>query len=224
VWPAAWKEVHFFSIHYNRGPLYYRTNFPLRSELGGSGLTGEATPYYLFHPHAPARVKALVPQSKLIALLRDPIERAYSHYQNNRRYGHEQLSFEDAIAREDRVWPTEVAALAAHPTRYRYHHHHHLYVHRGMYAEQLERWYAHFERSQLLVLRSEDLFADPASVYQTVLDFLGLPPFRPTVFGNHNPSTGPAIPAAARSLLAGRFDESNARLERLVGREMRWTR
>ncbi len=78
ILPAVRKELHFFDDHYRRGLGWYRSQFPTRGARGT--ITGEATPYYLSHPHAPARIQRLLPQARLIVLLRNPVERAISHY------------------------------------------------------------------------------------------------------------------------------------------------
>ena len=163
-WP---KELHFFDEHYGRGLDWYRTFFPLAAERklyrmrGRDIVAGEATPYYLFHEAVPARVVASVPDVRLIALLRDPIERAYSHYQLMRRTGREKLSFADAIAAEEKRLSNqdltaELQVKNAKGDRVHHHHRHRAYLSRGLYADQLERWFAHFPREQLLVIRAED--------------------------------------------------------------------
>jgi Sulfotransferase domain len=87
VMPPSHKEVHFFDRNYQRGLGFYRRLFPLaihRSvrarRLGAKVLTGEATTYYLLHPAVPSRVSAVLPDARLIVMLRDPVDRAYSHY------------------------------------------------------------------------------------------------------------------------------------------------
>src|SRR6266480_7948081 len=95
----SWKEVSFFDRHYARGEAWYRGNFPNSLRARGK-LVGEASPSYLFHPLAPERVAGLVPEAKLIALVRNPVDRAYSHYQHEVALGREPLSFEDAVAAE----------------------------------------------------------------------------------------------------------------------------
>src|SRR5579885_2674785 len=99
--PAVIKEVHFFDNNYERGVGWYRTQFPFLIEksiaknIGQQNfITGEASPYYLFHPHVPERAAKVVPGAKLIVLLRNPIDRAYSHYYHEVELGHEKLSFE----------------------------------------------------------------------------------------------------------------------------------
>jgi hypothetical protein len=218
----SWKEVCFFDRHYERGARWYRGQFPnaLRRQLaarrdGGRSLAGEASPSYLFHPEAPARVAALVPGVKLIALLRNPVDRAYSHYQHEVALGREQLSFEDALAAEE-------ARLAAEPEVGGWAWSEHTYFARGLYAEQLERWYACFPREQLLVLTTEGYAADPAATYARVLDFLGAAPHEleryPRVFSREYEQMAPATRAA----LAARYDEPNRRLAELLGGDPGW--
>ena len=107
---ASIKEVHFFDTpHFKQGLAWYRGHFPsafqryyVERSLKHGFVTGEASPYYLFHPHAPKRVAGLMPQMKLIVMLRNPVDRAYSHYHHEVAGGHEKLAtFEEAIACED---------------------------------------------------------------------------------------------------------------------------
>jgi hypothetical protein len=224
AWP---KELHFFDEKSWRGLDWYRSFFPtavarrVARLRGGDLVAGEATPFYLFHPFVPERVAATLPDVRLIALLRDPTERAYSHYQLMRRKGWEDLSFPEALAAEPERLAGEEPFLA--DPHYRNHHHrHHSYVARGLYAEQLERWLAHFPREQLLVLRAEDFLAHPAEVYAEVLGFLGLREWRLDDFTPRNRKPYAAIEPAARVLLEERFAEPNARLARLLGRDFGW--
>ncbi|MCI5147305.1 MAG: sulfotransferase, partial [Candidatus Electrothrix sp. AR3] len=73
------KEIHFFDHNYHCGANWYRSHFPLAGKLMRNRCLGEATPYYLCHPHAPSHIFDLLPRVKIIAILRDPVERAISH-------------------------------------------------------------------------------------------------------------------------------------------------
>lgn len=227
------KELHFFDTWYGEGLNWYRSFFPLlpTTELarlrGSNVVAGESTPYYLYHPLAPQRAAKAIPDTKLIALLRDPIERAYSHYQLMRRINREDLSFEEAVAAEDeRLAKIGDSFERAHETETGreglFHHRHHSYLDRGLYAEQLERWYAHFPREQILVIRSEDMQADPRAIYSQVLDFLGLSAWSPGNFVRRNRAKYAPIDPELRRSLEERFVEPNRRLAELLGRDFGW--
>ena len=108
--PIYIKEPHYFDIHFHKGIGWYRSHFPTAVEKYYARhvekhdlITGEASPYYLFHPRAPQRVAKTLPKAKLIILLRNPVDRAYSQYQHQlRQPGVEPLSFEEAIAYEEK--------------------------------------------------------------------------------------------------------------------------
>jgi hypothetical protein len=227
---VAWgKELHFFDEKFDNGLDWYRSFFPLEAyrsfvrKLGRDLVACEGTPYYLFHPSVPRRVAATTPDMRLIALLRDPVERAYSHYQLMKRTGREKLSFEDALAAEDERLAGERERLLSEPGFRAPHHRDHSYVARGLYADQLALWLAHFPREQLLVLRAEDFRARPVQGYAQALAFVGVRPWDPGDFvpwGNIG-SYAPIDPEV-RAQLEERFAEPNARLARLLGRDFGW--
>jgi hypothetical protein len=214
----SFKEVSFFDRHYARGERWYRAHLPIRR----SGLVGEASPSYLFHPLAPERVRRLVPHARLIALVRDPVDRAFSHYQHEVALGREELSFEDALAREDERMQGEVERMLRDPAYFSYAWWNYTYAARGRYAEQLERWLAAFPREQLLVLFTEELAADTAGTYRRVLHFLGVDAFGldsyPRIFEREYGGMDPAT----RARLEDEFTEPNGRLAGLLGRELPW--
>jgi hypothetical protein len=236
---AVWwvKETHFFDEKYTKGVDWYRSFFPLSAtreryrKRGHDLQAGEATPYYMFHPAVPARAAATLPDARVIALLRDPVERAYSHFQMMSRTGREKLGFEEALAAEpERLAGVEEALMSQDdirlPTGARAHHHHRhrAYFARGLYADQLERWLEHFPREQLLVLNADDLLARPAETYAEALCFLGLREWTLDDFPEHNKKPYSTIDPAARARLAERYAEPNARLERLLGGSFAWER
>lgn len=209
----SWKEVSFFDRHYHRGEAWYRGNFPLlrRQHIG------EASPSYLFHPLAPQRVAALLPDVRLIALLRDPVDRALSHYHHEVALGREPLSFEEALEREEERTRGEVDRMLEDPRYFSHAWWDFTYRARGRYAEQLERWLAVLPHEQLLVLSSDELSAQPGPTYARVLEFLGASVHElssyPHVFtreyGDMEPET--------RRMLADYFAEPNRRLDELLG-------
>jgi len=215
----SFKEVSFFDRHYARGERWYRAHMPVRR----SGIVGEASPSYLFHPLAPERVARMLPDARLIALLRNPADRAFSHYQHEVALGREPLSFEDALAAEDERLRGEEERLLADPRYFSREWWSHTYQARGRYAEQLERWLAVFPQEQLLIVPSDDLADDPAGAHARVLDFLGAPPQRlesyPRVYEREYEPMRPET----RDLLAAEFEQPNRRLYKLLGRELGWS-
>ena len=209
----SWKEVSFFDRHWWRGEAWYRGHFPLRA---GERLVGEASPSYLFHPLAPERARSVVPDAKLIALVRNPVDRAYSHYQHEVALGREPLSFEDALAAEEERTRGEVERLVADPRAFSPAWWGHTYVARGRYAEQLERWLAVFPRGQLLVVATEELGERPAQTYARILRFLGAAPYEleeyPRVFDRDYAPMRPETRAELQAV----FAEPNRRLEELL--------
>jgi hypothetical protein len=217
----SWKEVSFFDRHYARGEAWYRGNFPNKLRARG-GLVGEASPSYVFHPLGPERVRGLVPEAKLIVLVRNPVDRAFSHYQHEVALGREPLSFEEALEAEDERLRGEVERMLADPRYFSHAWWNYTYQARGRYAEQLERWLEVFPREQLLIVPSEDLGSDPAGTYGRVLEFLGAPPHRlesyPRVFERQYE---PMLPET-RQRLAQDFAEPNGRLYALLSRNLGW--
>jgi hypothetical protein len=224
-----WKEVSFFDRHYRRGARWYRGHFPSRPRTwlssrrnGARTIVGEASPSYLFHPLGPQRVRETVPDARLIALLRDPVDRAYSHYQHEVALGREPLAFEEALDREQERTRGEEERMLRDPAYFSHAWWNHTYLARGRYAEQLERWLAVFPREQLLVLPSEELSERTRETYARVLDFLGarrheLDTF-PRVFER---KYAPMAPGARRRLVEY-YREPNGRLFELLGRDLGW--
>jgi hypothetical protein len=229
---AERKGVHFLDARFGSGPPWYRSNFPSRPyrravarRAGGPVLAGEATPYYLFHPHAAARARAVVPQARIIALLRDPTERASSHYREQRRRGNEPLeTFAEAVDAEPRRLAGEQERLERDPTATSFAHEHQSYVAQGRYLEALEPWLHHFPEQQVHVVRSEDMYDDPQDAYDSVLAFLGLPRF---VLPHPEPLNGTPsepMPVALRRRLDTLFAPHNRALEARLGRSFSWGR
>jgi len=214
----SFKEVSFFDRHYARGERWYRAHFPALRRAA----VGEASPSYLLHPLAPERVAGLLPNARLIALLRNPVERAFSHYQYEVSLGREPLSFEDALAAEEERLRGEVERMLRDPTYFSYAWWNYTYLARGRYAEQLERWYAVVPRERLLALFTEELAQDPGGTYRRVLEFLGLDahdlPSYPRIFEREYEH----MPVDTRAQLESSFAEPNSRLQAMLGRELHW--
>ncbi len=233
---ASIKEVHFFdSPHFKQGLSWYRGHFPTATEKFYAErlkklkfITGEASPYYLFYPHAPVRIARMLPDVKLIVMLRNPVDRAYSHYYHELAGGAEQLSsFEEAIDREDERLAGVPEKMQEDERYYSFNHRHFSYLARGIYVDQLRPWMSLFSQEQILIIKSEDFYADPAAVFKQSLAFLGLeslPPIgrREDIFKRYNDTKPPRMNMTTRKRLLEFFSPHNARLYEFLGRDFGW--
>jgi hypothetical protein len=227
---AATKEVHYFDVNHRRGVDWYRSNFPprrrlerLTSRLGRRAMTGEASPYYLFHPHVPQRMHELLPDAKLIVLLRDPVERAISHHNHEVQDGFETLPLAEAIEAEERRLPRSPDVLARdEPSPAAFSHRHHSYLSRGRYAEQLEVWFALYPRERFLIMESRELFDEPPAAVARTLAFLDLPPHELSSYDNLSSRAKGEIAPDLRRRLYEYFAPHNRRLYELLGTDFRW--
>ncbi|MEU7908685.1 sulfotransferase [Actinoplanes sp. NPDC049118] len=176
------KGVHYFDVSYERGKGWYRGHFPLqrsaervRTKYGVEAQTFESSPYYMYHPQAAARIAADLPGAKLVVLVRDPVERAYSqhHHELARGFEHER-DFGNALALEPPRLHRQEHKLATDPTYYSFAHQHHAYRSRGEYARYLSVMAQHVGRERIHVVESERFFTEPEKTYDEVCSFLGL--------------------------------------------------
>jgi hypothetical protein len=223
------KSPMYFASHYGNGEAWYRSHFatrPYRTTLEAvrsrATLTGDADPYYLYHPMVPGRVRRVMPRARLIVMLRNPVQRAYSHYWERVANGVEELDFEAALAAEPARLAPELERLSD-PNYYSRPHDWYSYRDRGVYAPQLERWFAEFPRDQLLIVASEDFYRDEQAVLDRVTDFLGLSrlPVAPRRHYNKRPS--PRMASTTRDELAAFYRPHNQRLYQLVDRDFGWS-
>jgi hypothetical protein len=220
--PPFRKEIKFFDIHFPKGLMWYRAHYPLWAKMSDGALTGEATPYYIFHPLAARRMAETLPDAKLIFMLRNPVDRAYSHYSHIHRVGREPLSFEDAIAAEPDRLAGEAEKIMADPNYSTFTHVHYSYLSRGRYVEQMPRWLDLFPRERILILPSEDLSAEPAATFQKVLEFLELKSWQPERFSIFKQGSYEQMPAATRQKLVDYFRPYNQQLYDLLGMKFDW--
>ncbi|WP_404828600.1 sulfotransferase domain-containing protein [Spongiactinospora rosea] len=231
--PVLRKGVHYFDMAYEHEMRWYRAHFPLRATAarlhrmyGHRPVAFESSPYYLFHPLAAARIAKELPGVKLIVLVRDPVERAYSAHAHELARGYErEPCFERAVLLEDERLAGEPERLSADPRAGSHAHRHHAYLARGRYAEQLARIEPLVGRDHLLVVDSHRFFTSPAAVYAEVLRFLGLPELTVPGFACHNarPRAAP-MPARLRRRLAAHFEPWDSRLTPWLGHPPSWLR
>jgi Sulfotransferase domain len=224
---AAPKGVRYFDEHAERSERWYRSHFATVITRGSvyrpRKLAGEATANYLFHPVGAERARRAAPDAKVLVLVRDPVERAWSHWREGTRSGSETLGFEDALAAEgdrlrsarerwgeDRGDLRDVGANLAYRAQ-------------GIYADLLPAWLERFG-DRVLVLVSEEMFADPAGAYGRVVEFLGLRPHDLGTYEAANYRTpGQSMDPRTRADLVAFFAEHSRRLESLMGRSLPWS-
>ncbi|HSU45363.1 MAG TPA: sulfotransferase domain-containing protein [Arthrobacter sp.] len=223
------KSTDYFFKEGHRGDLWYRSHFHTDSfrklaarRLGYRPISGEASPYYLWDPRVARQVAQLCEGVKSIALLRDPVERAWSHYQERVHNGVEPLGFEAALAAEDDRLEGELDRMLADPAYYSTAHDFYAYKSRGIYLPQIQNWHESFPAGQLLVLRSEDMYADVQGTFDVVCEFLGLPGYMLPNTSTFNAITQSKIPQAARRELEEFFEPHNAQLASYLHRPVLW--
>ena len=236
------KEIQFFDQKINKNfpqgskksLRWYKAHFPTREDIfkktkeldNQKVLVGEATPGYLFHPLSPPQIKDLMPNVKLIVLLRNPIKRAFSHYQHEFRVHRESLSFEEAVKAEPSRISGSYEKILSHKDFFCPEYHYHSYLERGKYYDQLVRWYSYFPKDRFLVIKSEEFFEHPGSIYKKVLKFLDLPAYEITEFEKMNQGAY-NIPRTAGfentvHWLGEYFFKENQKLYELLGVDFMW--
>lgn len=228
VRPAFQKGIGYFDLNYSRGMRWYRGHFPVavgawaRTRRTGPPLTFESSGYYAFHPLAAERIAQDLPDVKLILMVRDPVERAFSAHAHETARGFEDEPFAEAIALEAERLAGEEDRLIADPAYQSFHHRHHAYVSRGRYIEQIER----FERSglggSLLVVDADAFFADPVAQFHRIQDWLGLVRWTPETVGKLNPRHRDPMDPSLRATLSREFEALDARLVRYLGSVPTW--
>jgi hypothetical protein len=226
--PALQKGIHYFDKNYSRGPAWYRSHFPLRASAArvqakvGVAITGESSPYYVFHPLAAQRIARDLPGVRVVVLLRDPVERALSAYTHEKARGYETETFDRALDLEAERTAGERDRMLADPSYDSFHLQHNAYLTRGQYVDQLERLAELLGRDRVHVVDSQAFFEEPAESYAQVLDFLGLPAFTGALFEQHNARPRAPMPADLAARLEEHFRPYDERLATWWGRQPGW--
>ena len=235
---ATTKEIHFFDLYFHKGIDWYQdqfaavtknlpqkneNNIPATEENGNQGLiTGEASPYYIFHPLVPQRVYQFFTQIKLILLLRNPVDRAISHYYHEVRLGSEYLSLEQAFMEEEFRLKGELEKITYNPSYYSFNHQHYTYLSRSRYIEQLTLWMKFFPRKQFLILKSEDFYNQPDAIVNQVFKFLNLPPYQLAEYNKLNEGDYPKTDPTTYRKLDSYFQPYNQKLAEYCGINFHW--
>ena len=225
ILPPFEKEVHFFDdglspseSNYEKGLSWYRAHFPLAGNA--PKISFETSPLYFFHPQAAQRIKAALPKARLIVVLRNPTERALSHYFHSLKNGVESLPLQEALAKEESRLAEEVSSNDSSGFSFV----RHSYKARGRYAEQLKRYLEHFSQDQLLILDSEGLFSNPMRYLPEVFKFAGVESsFAPLNLTARNVSGNRTeVSDEVYATLNDYFRPHNQELYELIGRKFSW--
>lgn len=223
------KQIHFFDRYFDRQVFWYKVCFPFVWEKffvekiqRKKFSTGEATAHYINHPLAPKRVADTLPNVKIIVMLRNPVDRAYSHYQMEFNNKNEDLSFEDAMSEEPNRIKGEIEKLEKNPSYNSKNFPHRAYVDSSKYVNQLEKWFEYFPIEQFHFVKTEDFKINPSKIYNETLEFLGLPKhelgeykkIRERKYEKMNPTT--------RKDLLEFFKPYNDRLYKMTGKNFQW--
>jgi len=173
VLPASYDEIGYFDSNYHLGINWYRSMFPTEKEMKqvkketNFAITGEDTPFYFWKKEAAERIFEDIPNSKIIIIFRNPVDRAYSNYNLGIRKKTESLSFEDAIDEEMNFLKTHSFRDAVDRRR--------SYLSKGLYENQIKIWLDNFPREQIHILCTEDMKKNPKESLLKIFQFLGIP-------------------------------------------------
>jgi len=173
VLPASYDEIGYFDSNYHLGINWYRSMFPTEKEMKqvkketNFAITGEDTPFYFWKKEAAERIFQDIPNSKIIIIFRNPVDRAYSNYNLGIRKKTESLSFEDAIDEEMNFLKTHSFRDAVDRRR--------SYLSKGLYENQIKIWFDNFPREQIHILCTEDMKKNPKESLLKIFQFLGIP-------------------------------------------------
>ncbi|TYP95629.1 Sulfotransferase domain-containing protein [Fodinibius salinus] len=220
------KEIHYYDYRFHKDFKWYLSHFPLKKRKKGSVITGEASPYYLFHPATPQRISKDYPNAKFLLLLRNPVDRAYSQYnfQKKNNIGLiEPLTFRKAINKEESRLEEEEEKLLASVNYRGKKHQYYSYLARGRYAEQLEKWYQYFDEDQFLIIQSESFFENTKQKLLQIFDWLELKRNNNEFdFNRINKTDYSKLDENLRLELESYFAPHNEELFNMIGREFSW--
>lgn len=199
------KEIHFWDNNEEKGVSWYKGHFPIRDK---DSITGESTPAYLWREDIAQKIHDLLPDCKIIIILRNPVERSFSEYLMNKKIGHEHETFEFAIEHEkERLQKSHLFG----------------YIQKSIYLQQVKRYYDLFDKNQILVLSYDDLKSNPESITQQCYSFLGLDDFTPDCSVKLNVTKNKeTLSESTRQHLHALFKPHNKKLYDFLGENYGW--
>ena len=225
--PSYRQKVHFFDggldpnvDNFKYGEAWYRSHFPLKRNTGSNQKAFETSPLYIFNPLAPKRIYQLINNVKLIAILRNPVDRAISHYFHEKRKDRESLPILEALQSEEERLKPVIEKQNYKSSIFR----HYSYKSRGLYYDQLKRYLDYFPMSNILVINSEMLFMHPSDTLRRVFRFAGVDTefavkdLRPYNVGGNKSDVNTGV----YGYLEDYFRSHNQALYELIGEDFGW--
>ena len=222
---AAYDEIGFFDSNFHLGLNWYRSMFPTKKQIEnvrrkeGVAITGEDTPFYFWNPVAAKRIKELLPNIKLISILRNPIDRAYSEYQDLASSKSNRPSFETFI--ENEIDARKNCSIITEEN-FEDFNQKNSYLLKGIYVDQLKIWTGLFPKGQIFTLSTEDLNSEPITSLKSVFEYLKLPDYKIKKPQRQKQKKYEPMKPQTRKLLIEFFKPHNERLFKFIGKKFDW--
>jgi hypothetical protein len=218
------RNVHFFEYMQTNSIEWYRAHFPTKAYKNFKKLTvGEQTATYLFHPLIPKRIHTTIPNAKLIVVLRNPVDRAYSNYTHQVREGIEKRTFEEAIKSE-----LKRIEICKNNSEYKINNDdfsNHVifsYLRHGIYVDFIKAWMEFFTKEQFLILPTYDLNNNRAKFLKQVFDYLNVQNFEIKDVERQNVGEYKKLDKSMRKFLVDYYRPHNERLFKLLEKNFDW--
>ena len=218
------RNVHFFEYMQTNSIEWYRAHFPTKAYKNFKKLTvGEQTATYLFHPLIPKRIHTTIPNAKLIVVLRNPVDRAYSNYTHQVREGIEKRTFEEAIKSE-----LKRIEICKNNSEYKINnddfssHVIFSYLRHGIYVDFIKAWMEFFTKEQFLILPTYDLNNNRAKFLKQVFDYLNVQNFEIKDVERQNVGEYKKLDKSMRKFLVDYYRPHNERLFKLLEKNFDW--
>ena len=223
---AAYDEIGFFDSNFHLGVNWYRSMFPRKKQIEdvrrkeGTAITGEDTPFYFWNPTAAKRIQKLLPNIKLITILRNPIDRAYSEYQDWAGRESNPPSFATVVENElniQRKYPSLITE-----ENFKVFNQKNSHLLKGVYVDQLKIWRELFPKEQIFTLSTENLNSEPIVVLESVFQYLNLPNYKIKNSQHRKQNKYVPMNPQTRELLIEFFKPHNERLFKFIGKKFEW--
>jgi len=227
---SAYDEIGFFDENFHLGLNWYRSMFPTKylkkkiTQKFGKCLTYDVTPSYIWKPWAAQRIKELFPKIKLIVFLRNPTDRAYSQYHLGIKNREPRSSFEETIEEDMNMFNKFENTNSVIDDEYFMNYVKESHLGRGLYAQQLKKWFELFDQKHILILTSEELSTDTNKTMNKIFQFLDLPDYEIPDIVKRNTGNYSSMNMDTRKKLTHFYSKYNKDLFKLLSKEFDWNK